>query len=219
MTENNDQIGAGETEVKPDELSLLKERADVMGITYHPNIGLEKLKEKVTAKLNPPVIDSETTIDPEYLDEELDTIETADRIAGLKSFAPLAVETPQMRLNKKKKDALRLVRVRVTNMNPIKANMTGEIFSVGNAAIGFVKKYVPFNADQGWHVPQILVTALREKKYMAHYTVKAPGTNRPINKNKLVHEYAIEILPPLTGKELEALRQRQIIAGSGSSQD
>ena len=35
----------------PDELTTLKARADQMGITYHPSIKVEKLREKIAAKL------------------------------------------------------------------------------------------------------------------------------------------------------------------------
>ena len=37
-----------ETFEESDELTLLKERADLMGIKYHPSIGVDKLREKVT---------------------------------------------------------------------------------------------------------------------------------------------------------------------------
>ena len=40
-----------ETTKPLDELATLKERADKMGITYSPNIGIEKLKEKINAAL------------------------------------------------------------------------------------------------------------------------------------------------------------------------
>ena len=39
--------------VVPDELTTLKARADLMGVTYHPNIGLEKLRAKVNATVEP----------------------------------------------------------------------------------------------------------------------------------------------------------------------
>ena len=35
----------------PDELSALKTRADAMGISYHPSIGLEKLRAKVNGAI------------------------------------------------------------------------------------------------------------------------------------------------------------------------
>ena len=39
-----------------DELTLLKERATLMGIQYHPSIGVDKLREKVTSALKEPVV-------------------------------------------------------------------------------------------------------------------------------------------------------------------
>ena len=43
------------------ELAALKERAKMMGLKLSPKIGLEKLKAKIEAKLNPTV---EEDIDP-----------------------------------------------------------------------------------------------------------------------------------------------------------
>ena len=42
-----------ETFEESDELTLLKERADLMGIKYHPSIGVDKLREKVNSVLVP----------------------------------------------------------------------------------------------------------------------------------------------------------------------
>lgn len=40
-------------ELKLDELELLKQRADDMGVKYHPSISLEKLKAKIAESLEP----------------------------------------------------------------------------------------------------------------------------------------------------------------------
>ena len=48
-------------------------------------------------------------------------------------------------------------------MNPAKKEWTGEIMTVGNRVIGSVKKFIPFNADDGWHVPYIMYEQLRER--------------------------------------------------------
>ena len=124
--------------------------------------------------------------------------------------APVVPETIGQRRVRLRKESLRLVRVRITNMNPLKGNLKGEILTVGNATIGTVKKFIPFNAEQGWHVPQILLTQLRNRKYMTHYEIKIG--NKKIKKHKLVPEFAIEELPPLTATEIKELAQRQIIS-------
>ena len=36
----------------PDELTSLKQRADLLGLSYHPSIGLEKLRDKIIAALS-----------------------------------------------------------------------------------------------------------------------------------------------------------------------
>jgi hypothetical protein len=173
------------------EIDSLKDRATIMGITFHPNIGVDKLRAKIEAKMS----GEDTAPDSSSIDE-VETIVVADNPATLR-----------------KNEALRLVRIRVACMNPVKANMKGEIVSVGNSELGFVKKFVPFNAEQGYHVPNIILQELQNKKFVSHFTVKVG--NKTVNRHKLVPEYGIEILAPLTADELDALKQRQIIASSG----
>ena len=206
---NTDPEEGNEVNQQPSELDLLKERATLMGIQFHPNIGLDKLKAKVTEKLEGTKPEEEKTKGG-LVQDELETIEEANWADKAVRATPLEQMTPEQRKAKRRQDALRLVRVRIVNMNPIKNNLKGEIVSAGNAQIGFVKKFVPFNAEQGWHVPNILLTSLRNRKYMTHYEVKVG--NKKIKKNKLVPEFSIEVLPPLTEKELELLKQRQIMA-------
>jgi hypothetical protein len=196
------------------ELDSLKQTATTMGITFHPNIGLDKLKAKIEAVRSPVALDEEVTIEEEYAGEELETIAVAAAGSRLSTYTPNAKVTAAELKNKRKQDATRLVRIRVTNMNPIKGNIKGEIISAGNAEIGFVKKMIPYNAEQGWHVPNILLTVLRNKKFMSHYEVKIG--NRRVKRHRLVPEYAIEVMEPLTGKEIGELKQRQIIAGAGA---
>ena len=215
---------------QPNELELLKQRATIMNIQFHPSIGIDKLKEKIAekqaggddeSKEDGTVEDGEEGVSlgnatAAQLQEQLATIQESENAAKLDVFTPMQRDTPSQILNRKKKDALRLVRIRVTNMNPIKGSLQGELLSVGNSQIGFIKKYIPFNADQGWHVPQILLNELKARRYMAHFTIK-DDKGKKVNKNKLVPEFAIEIMAPLTEKELNELKQRQIMAASGNS--
>lgn len=187
-----------------DELTLLKERADLMGITYHPSIGVEKLKAKIEAKKAGPDVTAAQA------QEELDTISEATQLQIDARVPAKAVPTPRQQAAIRREKALRLVRARVTCMNPIKGNMSGDIFQAGNSELGVIKKYVPFNAEQGWHIPQIILNMIQKKKFMTFYETKI-GTKK-IKRQRLVPEYAIEILPPLTPQELQALKQRQLMA-------
>ena len=211
----DETIGAAEP---VDELALLKTRADTMGIKYHPNIGIAKLKAAIEDKKAAPVEPVATTaaVTPVSAEacEELETIAAYEEVRDGDVFTPGLRETPAQLNMKRRQEALRLVRVRVTNMNPLKGNLKGDIFSVGNSQIGFIKKFVPYNAEAGWHVPQIILTHMQDKKYMSHYEVKIG--NKKIKKHRLVPELAIEILPPLTVEELQELKQRQLMASGGS---
>lgn len=173
-----------------DELTTLKARADALGISYHPSIGVEKLREKVNAALAPK--------------------EEATPAADEK--AP-AAETPGARRLRLRNEAMKLVRIRLTCMNPNKKEWDGEFITAGNSTVGSITKYVPFNADEGWHVPHIIYEQLRDRECQTFVTVRDSKGNAT-RKGKLIKEFAIELLPPLTPEELKDLAQRQAMSKS-----
>lgn len=172
-----------------DELSTLKARADLLGVKYHPSISAEKLREKINAHLKP-----------------------EDSAPGAESDSA-AVETEHQKVVRLQAEAAALVRVRVTCMNPAKKEWEGEIFTVGNSIVGTYKKFVPFNADEGWHIPQIMLDVLRARECQIFTSVK-DGRGNTVRKGKIIKEFAIEVLPPLTEEELKELAQRQAMARS-----
>lgn len=184
MSDDNEEV------LVQDELTVLKARAQVLGISFHPSIGLDKLREKVNAA---------TSDVPEV------SVETVAQ--------PAVAETPVQKRLRLKQDAMRLIRIRLTCMNPAKAEWEGEIFTVGNSAIGSVKKFIPFNADDGWHVPHIMYEQLLQRQCQVFTTVTDSRGNK-IRRGKLIREFAIEVLPQLTKAELAELAQRQAIAKS-----
>jgi hypothetical protein len=184
MSNDTDEILA------QDELTTLKARADLLGISYHPSIGLEKLREKVNA--------AATSTKP--VTEE----------PAKASAAPVAETANQIR-NRLKKEALKLVRIRVTCMNPAKAEWEGEIVTAGNAGVGSVTKFVPFNVEDGWHVPHIIYQQLVERQCQV-FTTTTDSRGNKTRKGKLIREFAIEVLPALTEAELHDLAQRQAMA-------
>lgn len=185
MSEHNDDLNVNE-------LENLKARADKLGISYHPSIGAEKLREKINAML--------AEADPTQATED-----AGEATEG---------ETRNQRIARLRKEASKLVRIRVTCMNPNKKEWEGEIFTVSNSVVGTFKRYVPFNAEDGWHVEQIILNQLKQRECQVF--VKKRGRNGiQTSEGKLIKEFAIEVLPPLTEKELKELAQRQAMA-SGS---
>ena len=79
--------------------------------------------------------------------------------------------------------------------------------------VGTFKKYVPFNADEGWHVPRIIYEQLKDRECQVFTTVRDSRGNST-RKGKLIKEFAIEVLPNLTEEEIKELAQRQAMAKS-----
>lgn len=183
-----------------DELASLKARADLMGVTYHPSIGIEKLRDKIAAAL---------ADKPEPKDEPVAPAVAADPVT---TAQPEEESVAQRRL-RKKREAFELVRIRVTCMNPAKREWTGEIFTVGNSLVGSVTKFVPFNIEDGWHVPRVVLQVMQDR--MCQIFVNAKTVNGITKREgKLIKEFAIEVLPNLSEAELHELAQRQAMAHS-----
>lgn len=180
--------------VVPDELTTLKARADLMGVRYHPSISLEKLRDKVAGSLKG-VAAEEGKVSP-----------------AVEPIAP-AVESEGEQRFRLKREANELVRIRVTCMNPAKKEWEGEIFTAGNSLVGSFTKFVPFNNEEGWHVPRIIYKQIIQRQCQIFVTT-VDARNNKSRTGKLIKEFAVEVMPNLTPAELEALARRQAMAKS-----
>lgn len=213
-------------EREPTEMELLKERADLMGVTYSNNIGIETLRKRVEDAMagNPVVPEAEGT-DPVPSVAELSSALSNEVVAATSvsqsAVNPLAQEESvtkpvslreHMRLTQ-----MKLIRVRIQNLDPKKANLPGEIFTVANEYLGDVKKFIPFGevTDNGYHIPYCLYKLLKSRKFLNVRERK--GRDGKIHiETSWVKEFALEILPDLTPQELQQLATAQIAANSGS---
>ena len=178
------------SELIQDELATLKARADLLGVQYHPSIGTDKLKEKIAAAMS-----GKST-------EDSAPVATASQ-----------AETAANAQQRLRDEQLALVRIRLTCMNPTKAEWQGELFTVGNSLVGSLTKFVPFNADDGWHVPRILLDTLMERQCQVFVTTKTKN-GVSVRQGKLIKEFAIEVLPALTQEEINELARRQAMAST-----
>ena len=220
------------------ELQHLKEIAAKLGLDHSPNIGGETLKGKIKdfclntgVALDDESLDgifSENPIATDYVSETnapnmtSDTSQTnstenmqpnsaeIEKLANL-TFASADRKHAEKEEHDVQKRAMKLVRCIITCNNPNKRSYTGEIFCVRNKAISMVKKMVPFNVPT--HVPQILLNMIREKQ-LQHFTAKRLPNGIESKDVKLVPEYNIEILPPLTSEEFNAIKQKQLAEGN-----
>lgn len=245
--DTNDQT---EEYVPVDELTSLKAKADLMGIKYHPSIGVDKLREKVTNALSDnPVPDEDLDDDedsaeptPEELAEETPVVSSIPKpteqaaaavapvaeapvvapvVEPAKEAAPVSnsqLPTPVKPLSadelrdQARAEATKLIRINVTCMNPLKTEWEGEMFTVGNNLVGTLSKFVPFNTVDGWHVPYIIYLMIKERQFQ-QFSAKKVKPGQPTSRvTKLVREFAVEVLDPLTEAELKELKQRQLAA-------
>lgn len=183
-------------ELQVDEMTILKQRATMMGIKFSNNIGLEALRKKVA--------DAQEGI-TEQEQPEVNPLATASTVQEDKlSMAQ------RIRL-----ENTRLVRVRIQNLDPKKKDLPGEILTVANDYMGTVRKYVPYGeaTDNGYHIPYCLYKLLKNRKFL-HVSVKKGRNGKERVEQQWVREFAIEILPQLTEEELKQLGQAQLAAGS-----
>lgn len=191
----------------PDELTMLKQRATLMGIKFSNNIGVESLKARIQEQLNGEAKDQESN--EEVQDEDAPVVETSP------IPEPTKKETQAEFRARLRKDAKKLVRIRITCLDPKKANLPGEILTVANEYIGTVRRYVPYGekTDNGWHVEQVLYDFLKGRKFLQIKQIKGQNGKPDTQTWEWVREFAIEVLDPLTPAELAKLRATQAAAG------
>lgn len=100
-----------------------------------------------------------------------------------------------------RKDAMKLIRCVVTAMDKDKAELSGEIISAGNSMTGMVKKFIPFGKE--WHIPQILVDTLKDKKMWT--TTDRRTAKGTIKENTEISAYNVQVLGDLSQDELNRI--------------
>ncbi len=183
----------------PSELDMLKKRATLMGLKYSNNISLDTLKARVGA-----VIDGKPDPIPELT--ELNALNTDGSDTAANSDVP---ETKQEIRARLQAECLKLVRIRIMNLDPKKKDLPGEIFTIANEYIGTIRKYIPYGevTDNGYHVPQIIYDELKARKFLNIRTSKKAGQIH-VEQN-WAQEFSLDILPPLTEQELARLAASQ----------
>ena len=189
QNENSDSI-----EETVNELDLLKQRARMMGIQFSNNIGVEALRAKIEAKQ---AEESDNKIEVPAVKAASTKSAKATMLAAMKS------------------EQMKLVRLRISNLDPKKKDLRGEVITVGNDIMGKVAKFVPYGevTDNGYHVPQCIYNELKSRKFLHIRTTKNPRTGEAQVEQRLVPEFALEVLPQLTAEELAQLAAQQAASG------
>jgi hypothetical protein len=191
------------------ELEEAKQYADSIGAKYHHRAGIDKVREAIKAR-------EKEMQEKAVASEEVTSQETLNDSQMLRELSAELNPAYQKQLEKqvtemKRKQLNRLVRIRIQCMNPAKRDWPGEIISVGSARMGTFKKFVPYGSDEPYHVPYWIFQERKNRKCRIGVTSK-DRYGHETTRHKLIPEYAIEELPPLTRQELKDLGQRQAMA-------
>lgn len=214
----------GNPEVRePTEMEVLKDRARKLGVTFSNNIGLDALRQRVADKQEGKVSAPENEED--LVTAAKEAVKTAPEFAqpiaqvnaltGQDPAAPVKLKTIRQHLYD---EQMKLVRLRITCLDPKKKDLHGELMTVANEYLGTVRKFIPFGevTDQGYHVPYCLYKMLEARKFL-HIQVRTdPRTKKIDIKKTWAREFALEVLDPLTPEELERLASAQIAAGTNA---
>lgn len=186
--QDQDAVTVSVDPVVVDERTLLMQRADQLGVSYSGNIGTEKLRERIAEKLK--------------VNEEPDEVVSNGNLSKAQIRSKLLSE------------ARKLIRVRITCMDPTKADLQGEIFTVANSFIGTIRKFIPYGAfsENGYHIEKALLDNLKTKTFSEPVT-KYDERGRPFMTKRTRKYFAIQELPALTQEELDALADDQRVSG------
>lgn len=178
-----------------------------LGVKVHHKTGSDKLRETLAAvkagTYEAPVAKAKTPEAP-----------AAPVVPVGPSLLAQKAAADSQRLTKTQK-AMALVRIIVVPNDPHLASHTGMIFTVGSSSVNngrMVKKFVPFNNEEGWHVPQIIVTQIQNAQMQKFRTVKMPnGEKAP--QAYIAKKFNVQILDPLNQEEMDTLAAAQSSRG------
>lgn len=169
-------------------IASLKKQADRLGVTYKSNTSIATLQKAIKDKMDAPIGGEDSS--------------------PVESAQGASVQPTGQSIQAYQDEALKLVRVIITPMESTKAsNLENELFCAGNSVIGTVKRVITFG--EPWHVEQILLNSIKEKKYQM-FVSKKNAQGATLTSAKLVPAYSIAYLDPLTEEEIDQLADRQI---------
>ena len=221
MNEQTNDTQAGEDEPAMgtvNELDVLKQRARMMGVEFSNNIGVETLRERIRAKAeeqsNATAAPAPALFDPALIPAATQQASFQANTSGgpAPGFEPKPAKPLTLR-QYLQREHMKLVRVRITNLDPKKKNLPGEVFTVANEFLGTVRKYIPYGevSDDGYHVPYCIYRELESRRFLDIRTFKDRANGNKIRvEQRWAKEFAIEVLPHLTPTELKQLAVAQM---------
>lgn len=192
------------------ELIAIRAKANNLGVDYHHRAGATKIQ----GLINDHLVKQHNTPNKTEISDPVDP-KTIRKLPA-QPVIPMTHEYfRRQKAAEARRKVGRLVRYRCQNMNASKKDWPGEIISTGSAKLGTFKKFIPFDGEP-YHVPQIIFDVMKDKMCSQFYSAKNERGHN-VRKSRLIKEYSIEILDPLTPAELKELKgQQALAAGQGA---
>lgn len=203
----------------------LRKLAKSLDVPFSGNTGIDTLRGKLISHLSA-FTQSNTETRGEFPDlsgsDDEDEIEVNTRPVkkapkvDLLKLDPSTIEDVGLRRQAIRAQALRLVRVRIQNLDPNDAPLSGAIISLQNKYTGKVAKYIPFGeeSENGYHIPWMIYEHLKQWKFPLRKEQKGGRFGVKTYKTVMVNKFNVELLPPLTAQELSELAKHQRAAQS-----
>ena len=183
----------------------IKKELKDYGLKVHHKTGLSKLTELLEdIRNNPSTVTQDVPIDIPIEDRPYkDGLPTASKAAIEAASKHFQLTPDQV--------AMKLVRIVVTPNDPLMTAYPGLIFTVGASGINrgrMIKKFVPFNNEEGWHVPNIILQQIEHAEMQKFKTVTMPNGEKVLEPY-ITKKFNVRILDPLTPEEMDRLTASQ----------
>ena len=183
----------------------IKQELQEYGVKVHHKTGTAKLSELLAdIRKNPSTVTQDVVTGI--------AVKNRSYKEGLPGASKAAIEAATKHFSlTPKQAAMRLVRVIVTPNDPLMSSYPGLIFTVGVSGINngkMIKKYVPFNNEEGWHVPNIILQQIEHAEMQKFKTVTTPNGEKVLEPY-ITKKFNVRVLDPLTPEEMDRLAASQ----------
>lgn len=203
-------------------IEALRNLAKEAKVSFSGNTGLETLRQKLLIHFTS-LVQSDTEShnefsEPDFSGGDDDDIEIAVKPPSkpkirmdMLKMNPEEIEDLSLRRQVIRAQALRLVRVRIQNLDPSDAAISGAIISLQNKYTGKISKFIPYGeeTENGYHIPWMIYQHLKQWKFPLRKEQKGGRFGVKTYKTVMVNKFSIEILDPLTIAELRQLANHQ----------
>jgi len=188
-----------------------------LGLTYSNNAPVANLKKKILEELvEPEVVAPAPKVTPAKTAKKKKASDYTNAELLNMKHEDTNDELLKRRIIRAK--ALRLHRVRITNLDPNDVDVPGAIVTVYTKYTGKVARFIPFGEENeyGYHVEKILLDELRSRKFTLRKEIKRKGSSFGVKQYKttLANKFSIEVLSDLTKDQLQELAKQQSAKGA-----